>query len=102
MSGCHQRIADFTAISTKNVEVKGTRGRRVRGEDKAWYVLIFPTSVPSLKTAIDDALKEDGDILVDTVLYADAWWAVLFGRFGYVVEGTAVRTKDLETPARPR
>jgi hypothetical protein len=92
-SGCVTRIADFTALSTKNVTVPGDRGPRVQGEDLVTIVLFFPTGQSSIKQAVDNAIqKGGGDALVDGVIYNKCWYIpLLIGQCGFVVEGTPVK-----------
>ena len=53
MTGCTQRIGDFTIISSKNVNVSANRGDRVKGESCVYIILGIPTGVPDLKSAVD-------------------------------------------------
>ena len=96
LSGCVTRLADFTLISTKNVDL--TRGAsfqraqsRVTGEDSVSIIIIIPTGIPNMKTAIDKAIESvPGAIaLLDGVLSMKAWYIpLLFGEQAYIVEGT--------------
>lgn len=99
LSGCAVRIADFTILSNRNVnldqinldELPQTRG--VVGEDKALVLFIIPTGQPTIQGAVDDALsKADGDVMVDAVLTATSWW-FLIGETGYEIKGTVVKTR---------
>ena len=103
LSGCMARLADFTALSTKNATIPGVRGERVRGEDLASIILFFPTGQASIKTAVDRAIeKGNADLLVDGVISQECWYIpLLFGQCGYVVEGTPVRLNGANgAPAR--
>jgi hypothetical protein len=93
-SGCATRILDFTVISTKNVDIPGTRGAKVEGEDMKSIIIIVPTGQPSVKEAVDRALeKGDADVLLDGVIYMKQWYIpYIYGQAGYVVDGTAMRT----------
>lgn len=93
-SGCVSRLMDFTVISTKNVEIPGVRGEKVTGEDMKSIIIAFPTGQPSIKAAVDDALdKGHGDVLLDAVISNRFWYIpYVFGRVGFVVEGTALKT----------
>ncbi|HAM36893.1 MAG TPA: hypothetical protein DEB40_09670 [Elusimicrobia bacterium] len=104
ISGCANRIIDFTALSSKNVDIPGVRGERVRGEDMASIVIFIPTGTPNIKEAVDDALeKGNGDLLIDGVIYNKMWYIpYVFGRFGFVVEGTVVNTKKAPPPVGER
>ena len=99
LSGCVARLADFTALSTKNANIPGERGPRVKGEDLATIILFFPTGQANIKTAVDRAIeKGGGDLLVDGVISQECWYIpLLFGQCGYVVEGTPVKLKGAIT-----
>ena len=96
LTGCTQRITDFTIISTKNVDLSAMssyeRGKdRVTGEDKLFFLLMIPMgSRIDLKEAIDDSIENvPGAVaLVDGVVYTRAWSVLFFGEVAYVVEGT--------------
>lgn len=93
LSGCTVRVADMTVGSTKNYNLnaaKFVKGKRVTGEDKA-TIVIFPLSIPSVKTAMDRAIEQDKCAvgLSDVVIY-QLNHAFLFGKFGYRVEGTQI------------
>lgn len=100
-TSCTTRITDFTLLSTKTHGVKAKAssiGPRVKGEDKAWMIVVIPTGVPNVKTAIDRAIENAGpgyDALVDGVLSSYFAWYVLAGQNGYVVEGTPIKSTDL-------
>src|SRR5687767_8637216 len=89
LTGCTTRLIDFTAISSKNCEIAGSRGERVRGEDMTWMIWAIPVGGrPDIKEAVDRAIQRcNGDMLTDGVLYQKSWW-LLVGQMGYVVEGT--------------
>lgn len=97
LTGCAQRLVDFTAISTKNVQIDGPRGdKRTVGKDCAWYFLNIPLGVPNMKEAIDRAIESAGteyNALVDGVVYSKAWTAVVVSQVCYEVEGTPVSAK---------
>lgn len=107
LSGCVTRLADFTLISTKNIDL--TRGAsfkraqsRVTGQDIVSIIIIIPTGVPNMKTAIDKAIESvPGAIaLVDGVLSQKVWYIpYIFGQSGYVVEGTPLIDPALNTAA---
>jgi hypothetical protein len=98
--GCSTRILDFTVISSKNVNIKvkdSARGERVSGEDMAVYVF-FPLGQPQVKNAVDRAIEKAGpgfDALLDGVIYYKYNVFILFGSFGYTVEGTPIKTSQL-------
>jgi hypothetical protein len=95
LSGCVTRLGDFTLISTKNIDL--TRGAsftraqsRVTGEDSVAIIIFIPTGVPNMKTAIDKAIESvPGAVaLLDGVLSYKSFYLLLFGQYGYIVEGT--------------
>ena len=98
--GCSTRILDFTVISSKNVNIKvkdSAKGERVTGEDMAVYVF-FPLGQPQVKNAVDRAIEKAGpgfDALLDGVIYYKYNVFILFGTFGYTVEGTPIKTSQL-------
>lgn len=108
LSGCVTRLADFTLISTKNVDL--TRGAsfkraqsRVTGEDSVSIIIIIPTGVPNMKTAIDKAIESvPGAIaLLDGVLSQKIWYIpYIFGKSSFVVEGTPLIDPALNIAAK--
>ena len=107
LSGCVTRLADFTLISTKNIDL--TRGAsfkrgqsRVTGIDSVSIIIIIPTGVPNMKTAIDKAIESvPGAIaLMDGVLSQKVWYIpYIFGKSSFVVEGTPLIDPALNTAA---
>lgn len=96
LTGCTQRIGDFTIISSKNVNVSANRGDRVKGESCVYIILGIPTGVPDLKSAVDKGIENAGpgfDALEDAVLKVKTLFLLFFGQTCYVVEGTAINTK---------
>jgi hypothetical protein len=93
--GCTTRIGDFTVISTKNCAVAVEKsGQRVEGEDSVHIILGIPTGTPNLKTAVDNAIqKGGGDCMIDAVIEARWWTAILYGQSGIAVTGTVINTK---------
>ncbi|HAK95372.1 MAG TPA: hypothetical protein DCM87_10300 [Planctomycetes bacterium] len=94
LTGCTQRLIDFTFISTKNVDLSkaGTFQRakqRVEGEDLVHIIIFIPTGVPNMKEAVDRAIEKvpGGIALVDGVLSSYGWW-FLYGQQAYIIEGT--------------
>lgn len=97
---CSQRVLDFTIISSKNTSLKipeSAKGARVMGEDMAAY-FIFPLGNPQVKEAVDRAIEKAGpgyDALLDGVIYSHYKVFLLFGTFGFSIEGTPIKTADL-------
>ncbi len=107
LSGCAQRLIDFTIISTKNVDLSkaGTFTRakeRVQGEDLVHIIIFIPTGVPNMKEAVDRAIEKvpGGVALVDGVLSHRGWW-ILYGQQAYVIEGTPLVDPALAAESLP-
>lgn len=96
LSGCSQRLVDFTVISTKNVPLTDEApnlqkaNSRVKGTDAKLTVLFIPFGIPDMKEAIDKAIeKYPGAVaLTDGVVYSKWWSCLIAGQSKYVVEGT--------------
>jgi hypothetical protein len=94
-AGCMTRITDFTIISSKNIDLSKAStfkrtSDRVKGEDRMWIIIFFPTKFKiDLKAAIDEAIQSvPGCVaLVDGVVSAESWY-FLIGTDAYMVEGT--------------
>jgi hypothetical protein len=107
LSGCTTRLTDFTVISTKNVDFtqlsRARRGAtRVRGDDVAHIIIIFPTKIPNLKEAIDRTIESSpGAVgLVDGVVYQRVFYIpYIYGQTAYVVEGTPLHLDSPKTSA---
>ncbi len=103
-SGCSNRIADLTLVSTKNIDLSNAsldlkHGKRTKGED-CKFVFIVPFGMPSLEEAIDDALEKGrGNIMVDQVSYA-VNKSFIVGQMCIEVEGTVLRTAEKRTSRR--
>lgn len=100
VSGCSQRMIDFSIISSKNVSIAtAARGSATEGEDWAHWFLIIPvtgTMIPSLEEAVDRAIEAAGpeyDALMDGVVYMKHYWALIVFGHGYRVRGIPVNTK---------
>lgn len=92
LSSCSMRLVDFTAISSKNVDLDIDRSQGVRVEGKKTYFLGLGWNI---KDALDEALEQAGpeyDLLIDGV--------VRYGSYPFVstvtVEGTAVSTSSMK------
>jgi hypothetical protein len=97
LSGCSTRLTEFTALSTKNVGIKGERGpKRVTGTSCTRLVLGIPVSFQNMKDAIDRAIESAGpgyDALEDGVLSASSVPLILYHQNCIEVTGTPVKTK---------
>ncbi|APU30799.1 hypothetical protein UYA_14150 [Ectopseudomonas alcaliphila JAB1] len=92
-SGCTIRVADMTVGSTKNYNLNSAnfvKGARVVGEDK-YPVILFPTGIPNMKTAIDKAIEKDkcavglSDLVISQLNHS-----FLIGTIGIRAEGNLI------------
>lgn len=96
LTGCTNRFVDFTAISSKNIDMSRgaefTRSpKRVTGEDTAHIIVFIPTGTPNAKEAMDRAIESvPGAVgLLDGVITTKAWWIpYIYGQSSVIVEGT--------------
>ena len=101
IAGCTQRIGDFTVASTKNMDVTDNShtiitGNRVTGKDVAHIILFFPTGIPDMKEAMDNAIeKSPGAVgLSDvTIKLGNFYIPLIYGQQWYEVEGTPIKEK---------
>ena len=93
ISGCTVRVADMTVASTKNYNInssKFVKGKRVTGEDN-YPVIIFPTGIPNMKTAMDVAIQKDKCAVgLSDVVMSQLNHSFLVGLVGYRVEGDLI------------
>lgn len=93
ISGCTVRVADMTVASTKNYNInssKFVKGARVIGEDN-YPVIIFPTGIPNMKTAMDHAIQKDECAVgLTDVVMSQLNHSFLFGMIGFRVEGDLI------------
>lgn len=98
-SACTHRLADFTIISSKNIDLSelGKYRRadsRVEGVDRVHIIIAFPTKlfgIPNLKEAVDRAIESvPGAVaLVDGVLYYTQFYIpLIYGQNNYTIVGT--------------
>ena len=96
-TGCMTRVADMTAISTRNVsldklDLDALPQRKVVGEASTFIFLIIPFGIPHLEDAVDDALnKGNGDLMLDASIHMGGWW-FLVGQSTLQVRGSVVKT----------
>jgi hypothetical protein len=98
LSGCSTRVADFTVVSTKNMNLNSgelVSGDRVEGSDGV-PVVLFPLGRPNIKEATDHAIENDRCVvgLTDVVLDQFAF-AFIIGYISFDIEGTQVVDKSL-------
>jgi hypothetical protein len=96
LSGCVQRMGDFTVISTRNYDPSAKyelSERRVTGEDMRSIIVVIPTGIPNMEDAIEDALnKGGGDYMTDAALHNRSWYIpYIYGRMGFRITGDVWR-----------
>lgn len=102
VTGCTQRVLDFTVISSKQMEMRiedAGKGNRVEGKDGVYWFITIPLGTPNLKEAVDRAIESAGpgyDALIDGVIYAQNYWYIVTGYSGYKVVGTPIKTSMLK------
>jgi len=95
LSGCSQRIGDFTVMSTSNINLNNgefVTGERIQGTDYV-PVLLFPWGSPNLEEAVEDAVYKTSDNCVvglENVTMKLNSYSFLIGAFGYQVDGNAI------------
>lgn len=100
LSACTTRVADVTVVSTKNMDLKHVAGYttnynvRSKGEDLKHIIIFFPTGVPDVKEAIDNAIEKNGPRCVGlanaTISRKSFYIPLLYGQEAFVVEGDPI------------
>jgi hypothetical protein len=87
LTGCAtNRFADFTVVSTRNVDLTQLTPEAIEAGVKAEGQDLTFWSAPNMETAIDNALENGkGNLLLDAVVSFRSGW-----KSGYIVEGTVV------------
>ncbi len=95
ISGCTQRMFNFTFISTKEIDLSRAGNfekytRTTRGIDEIYWVVFLPLGIPHIEKAIDKAIDNTPGAIAIThgTVYSKTWWAIFSGASSYVVEGT--------------
>ncbi len=100
LASCASR-SDFTAISSKNVNLSDVRidrsnsKGRVHGEDCTQIIIVFPTGgPPTLDEALDQALEAaNANVLLDAVVdFRSFYIPWIFGETCWEAEGDAYDT----------
>lgn len=100
LSGCATR-SDFTAISSKNVNVSNMKLDRTKskgrtsGEDCTHIIIFIPTGgPPTIDEALDRALEAKGaSVLLDAVVNFNSFYIpYIYGQSCWKVEGDAYDT----------
>lgn len=97
LSSCTARLGDFTVLSTKNIEWSKAnsyvRSDRAEGDDIAHIIIMIPTGIPNLETAVDNAIQTipGGVALLDAVVESHYFYIpLLYGQSGYTVTGNVL------------
>lgn len=101
ISACTINHGDFTVLSNKivdtsNFDLENTpRLRNVEGEDITHMIIIFPTGIPKITGALNDAFsKTDTDVMTNVNLSQTSWYIpYIYGQQGWTVKGDAVKTR---------
>ncbi len=105
LTGCSQRMGEFTVASTQNVSnlktTEPTPSSHVEGESCIYFITFIPFGnfQDRIQEAMDDAIMNgkkkgiNGDVLLNTRIYHRHWWALLYGQDCWIVEGDLVKVK---------
>jgi len=97
-TGCSTRVGDFTVASTKNIDVRTGVHRidenvRVRDRDVAHIVFFFPTGLPNMKEAMDNAIEQKpGAVGLSNVTIKRGGFYIpfIYGQDYFEVEGNPI------------
>jgi hypothetical protein len=95
LSGCVQRLTDFTIISSRNIDfsriAEFTKGPRVEGSYSGPIILFLPAGIPNVGEAMDAAIEGvPGCVgLIDGAVDHE-YFNTMFGYFKYTVKGTCL------------
>ncbi|EMP4480168.1 hypothetical protein ACCH70_004378 [Vibrio vulnificus] len=95
LSGCAQRLGDFTVISTSNIDLNGgefVTGERIEGQDII-PIVILPIGIPNIESAVEDAVYSERNnciVGLENVTLTHRYFALIFGFAGYEIEGNAI------------
>lgn len=99
MTACTTHMADLTIVSDQNVNLnqinldKMPQIRNVSGTDDAYTFIVIPLGTPTLKGAVNNALrKADGDLIVDASVDYHYFWFLL-GWQQIEINGTVINTR---------
>ena len=102
LSGCANRIADLTYVSTKSISQEElasttTDGERVVGKDTAHIIIVIPTGKPNVEEALDRAIeKKKGGVALKNATIHSNWFYIpyIYGRSTISVEGEVLTTEN--------
>jgi hypothetical protein len=98
LSGCAQRVGDFTVATTKNMDIKRSlhrvdEGVRLRGRDISHIIIFIPTGVPNMKEAMDNTIEQKpGAVGLSNVTVKRGGWYIpfIYGQDYFEVEGSPI------------
>lgn len=101
-TGCATRIGDFTVASTKNMDIKDATHRtdesiRLKDRDVAHIIFFFPTGMPNMKEAMDNAIEQKpGAVALSnvTVKRGGFYIPLLYGQDYFEIEGNPVYEEE--------
>lgn len=103
VNSCSFRIADFTFLSSKNVDMNHAAGYttsvndRKQGQDSAHIIIFIPTGEADYKEALDKAIEQNGPScvgLANAKVESGGWYIpYVYGYFWCSVEGDPVYKK---------
>lgn len=99
LTGCEQRLGDFTFLSSKNIDLSHLDMQATddapmaEGEDSKAIVFVFGGGPPNLKEAVDRAIESGGGTaLSDVSIYRTSWYVpYIVGENAFRVRGKVVR-----------
>lgn len=102
ISGCAHRIGDFTVASTKNMDIKDSLHKvdyttRLVGKDTKHVIFFFPTGIPNMKEAMDNAIEKTPNAvgLSNVTVKLGNWYIpLLYGQHYYEIEGNPIFEDD--------
>lgn len=93
-AGCTYRLGDFTALSSKNVPLAYDRPYSATAKVcKVASILFFYLGPPSLEDAVDQAIADRGNALVNQVTYTSNYTFLLGTYQCFEVKGDVVTIK---------
>jgi hypothetical protein len=95
LPACASRGADFTILSTKNVELSRVDlqnmefSRNIEASDSRFWFLFIPFgAAPDMEEAVDHCLEQGGgDFMTSAVVYESAWSVILFSYSDIRIKG---------------
>ena len=101
ISACSFNHGDFTVLSNKIIDMSdfdlesAQQIKNVEGKDISHIIFVFPTGVPKISGALNDAFsKTDTDILTNVNLSLTNWYIpYIYGQSVWKVKGDALKTR---------